>query len=296
MRAETDHKLIAVVGETASGKSELAMQIARHCKGEIVCADAWTVYAGFDIGSAKPSVAERSEIQHHVLDVADPAVGFSVAQFQRLANEAIADIWRRKKLPILVGGSGLYIDSVLYQYSFNSKSNRYQRDVLNTMSIAELQKLSDSLGLNTAGVDMKNKRRVIRLIETNGKQASRSALRSGACVIGLMPNREELEDRMKSRVQHMIQAGLMAEVTTLAGQYGWKAEAMKGIGYREWRGYFEGSTNLADTKEKIVRSTLQLAKKQRTWFRRNKDIRWFESSESAYNFVQAFLSGEPVSK
>ena len=130
--------LLVIVGETASGKSALAMQMAKQYNGEIIAADAWTVYRGFDIGTAKPSAAEQAAVPHHMLDVADPATGFSAAVFKRLAEPIITDIHARGKLPILVGGSGLYIDSILYDYSFLEQPPARLRAELNDATIPEL--------------------------------------------------------------------------------------------------------------------------------------------------------------
>lgn len=281
--------LIAVVGETASGKSALALEIAQICGGEIVCADAYTVYSGFDIGTAKPTKAEQTAVRHHVLDIADPAKGFSVAQFKTRADTAIADIQSRGKAPILVGGSGLYIDAVLYNYQFSSSENRYERDVLNTMSVAELVQLAQADGLDTGRIDAQNPRRIIRLLERNGEHASRSNLRPGACVVGIQNERASLAARIEARVSEMIEAGLETEVRKLSERYGWDIEPMKAIGYREWRPYFSGEATLAQTREAIELATRQLAKKQRTWFKRNQDIHWFLSRTEAAAFAENWL-------
>lgn len=282
--------LVVIVGETASGKSALGMELAERFGGEIICADAMTVYPGFNIGTAKPSETDRAKVPHHLLDIADPAQGFSAAQFKQEAERAIADILARGKLPIMVGGSGLYIESVLYNYQFNVLPNTGERDVLNTMSLAELLVLARERGLDTTGIDAANPRRVMRLIETNGLKAVRSDLRENTCVIGIRTNREQLESRVKRRVEAMLTAGLEVEVTELAERYGWGVEAMKSVGYREWRTYFEGNASLTETVEQIAQSTMQLAKKQRTWFKRNNSIHWITDPSEAVDIVTTLLN------
>lgn len=270
----TPPKLVVIVGETASGKSELAMRVAQQYDGELICADSWTVRRGLNIGTAKPSAEERRRVPHHLLDVVGPAEDFTAAVFKRLANDAIIDVSSRGKLPILVGGTGLYIDGVLYDYSFLPEGDRRAREELNALTIPELLARIDAAGLVLGDVDIRNKRRLIRLIETAGAEPLKRSLRANTLIIGLQPDRSELKSRITSRVQRMIDAGLEDEARHIAEQYGWKAESLKGIGYREWHDYFLGSQSLELTSERIISSTVGLAKRQRTWFKRNKSIHW----------------------
>ena len=266
--------LIVIAGETASGKSALALELAKRLDGELICADSWTVYKDFDIGTAKPSKLERATVPHHLLDVADPSGGFSAAVFQQLAQPVINAIHRSGKLPIMVGGTGLYIDSVLYNYSFLEEPSHERRAELNARSLEELLELAKQNGLATDGIDTRNKRRVIRLIENEGEQPTKQELRPNTLILGLHVPREELRTRIEKRIDHMLEQGLQQEVKKLAGKYGWDAEPMKGIGYREWRDYFLGAKNLEETRASIIKATLDLAKRQRTWFKRNKSIQW----------------------
>lgn len=282
--------LIVVVGETASGKSALALELAKRFNGEIISADSWTVYEGFDIGTAKPSKLERAMVPHHLLDVADPRGGFSAVIFQQLAEAAIAAIQRRGRLPILVGGTGLYIDSVIYGYSFLAAPPPALREKLNGMSLPEVLELAKAKGLNTSGIDVRNKRRVIRLIENEGELPTRGSLRPNTLVIGIQTPRETLQERAAARVDAMLAAGLEFEVRQLAEKYGWEAEPMKGVGYKEWREYFEGSATMAETKARIIKSTLDLAKRQRTWFKRNKSIQWFPTPVNVEGVVASITT------
>lgn len=289
--------LIALVGETASGKSALAMELARQFDGELICADSWTVYKGFDIGTAKPSATEQAEVRHHLLDVADPERGFSAVEFQKLARQAIGDIRACGRLPILVGGTGLYIDSVLFDYQFLPAPPQGMREELNKLSLEELQHQVHVQGLDTAGIDLQNRRRIIRLIENRGVRPSKGQMREDALVLGIVVDKEHLRERAIRRVDAMLAAGLEDEVRNLAERYGWEAEPMKGIGYREWRPYFEPQPelhqDLEQTRERIISATMGLAKRQRTWFKRNEHIHWLyepntlaESVELVTTFIR----------
>jgi tRNA dimethylallyltransferase len=282
--------LVSIVGETASGKSALALKLAKQYDGELICADSWTVYKGFDIGTAKPTEAEQKEVRHHLLDIADPRVGFSAVLFKQHALAAIEDISSRGKLPILVGGTGLYIDAVLYDYGFLEPGSGGERARLSALSLTVLHSLAAQKGIDLSGIDTRNKRRVIRAIETNGKQPVRNPLRPYTLILGMHTDREHLRERIEKRVDTMFTQGLEAEVKALASQYGWDAEPMKGIGYREWQDYFLGSQTKELTRNRIVQATLGLAKRQRTWFKRNQSIEWVDDFERANNLVDGLLN------
>ncbi len=268
--------LLVIVGETASGKTGLAIDLAKELNGEIICADSWTVRREVNIGTAKPTAEERATVPHHLLDIVGPEEAFTAAKFKDLANQSIEDITNRGKLPILVGGTGLYIDGLLYDYSFLTESNTAIREELNAMTTEDLIVMINGLDLDTSGIDMQNKRRLIRLIETNGQQPERKSLRENTVILGIKTERNELKSRIEKRVDSMINDGLEQEVSALADQYGWDCEALKGVGYSQWKDYFLGSQTLSETRQKIVKATLDLAKRQRTWFKRNKSIHWLE--------------------
>jgi tRNA dimethylallyltransferase len=282
--------LVVVVGETASGKSALAMELARQHNGELICADSWTVYKDFDIGTAKPSAADQAEVRHHLLDVAEPEEGFSVVIFQKLANAAIADITARGKLPIMVGGTGLYIDSVLFDYGFLPPSDPALRAELNGLSLEQVLERAAALGLDTTGIDLRNKRRVIRLIENNGLRPTKQAMRGNTIVLGLPVPREQLLQRVTERVDVMLANGLEDEVRQLAEHYGWGVEPIKGIGYKEWREYFDGVQSQDEVRERIIKGTMDLAKRQRTWFKRNNGIQWQNDRSKIVDIVTTFLN------
>jgi tRNA dimethylallyltransferase len=282
--------LIVIVGETASGKSALAMQLAKKFEGEIICADSWTVYKDFDIGTAKPTTEERAQVPHHLLDVADPNVGYSAAIFKRQATKAIRDIQGRGKLPILVGGTGLYIDAVIYDYSFLPLSDPGLRAELNGMTLDELTKKATDMGLDISGIDMRNKRRVIRLIENNGVRPTKQSFRPNTLILGIKRPIEELTRRITKRIDSMVEQGFADEVRRLGYQYGWEIEPMRAPGYRAFADYASGKVSLAQAKQRFRQNDLKLAKKQRTWFKRNSFIQWVDDPKEAVEIATTFLN------
>ncbi len=288
--ATVELPLAVIVGETASGKSALAMELARKFDGEIICADSWTVRREVNIGTAKPSTSDRKAIRHHLLDVVGPDEDFTAAVFKNLANQAISDITNRGKLPIMVGGTGLYIDGVLYDYSFLATGDRQAREALNVMSLEKLIKMANERGVSLEGVDTRNKRRIIRAIETGGEQPKKSKIRENTLVIGLKITPKELRKRVQQRVQKMIEAGLEHEASQLFEKYGPDCEALKGIGYKEWLPYFDGKLSHDEVTAQIVKNTLALAKRQRTWFKRNKSIQWVNNRGEAVEIMTTFLN------
>ena len=282
--------LIAVVGETASGKSALAMRIAEAFGGEIIGADSWTVYQDFTIGTAKPSEAEQQRVRHHLFDIADPRDGFNAALYKQQALVAIADVESRDRLPVLVGGTGLYVDSVLYDYDFMEPGDPGERTRRSLLSIPQLLEEAFMRGIDLSNIDTRNKRRIIRALETNGQVPAKKELREHTLVLALRVDKDLLDQRITKRVDAMLQAGLEQEVRLLAEKYGWDVEPMKGIGYAEWRDYFLGSQDLSTTRQRIIINTRKLAKRQRTWFKRNNSIHWVSSPEEAIDAVRTIMS------
>jgi tRNA dimethylallyltransferase len=286
-------KLLVIVGETASGKSALALQMAQQYDGELICADSWTVRREVNIGTAKPSEADEALVPHHLLDIVGPDEDFTAAVFKGLANEKIKEISARGKLPIMVGGTGLYIDGVLFDYGFLEQGDRSARERLNVLSNDELLAEIAVEGLELGDVDVRNKRRLIRLLETNGAVPKRSELRHNTLILGLQPDRYELNSRIETRVDAMLKAGLEDEVRSLVERYGWEAEGLKGVGYGQWQGYLNGTESITETRQKIIKATSDLAKRQRTWFRRNKSIHWLPTpvkTDQVVDLITTFLS------
>ena len=235
--------LIVILGVTASGKSSLAMELARKYDGEIICADSRTVYKGMDIGTAKPTTTDRNEIRHHILDVVDPSERFTAAEFKRQATAAIEDILSRGKIPILSGGTGLYIDGLIFDFAFLPPASLEDREYLQSMTVVELQDKVKSMDLDMPE-NNSNPRHLIRTIETNGAVPVKKDIRKNTLVIGLDINKETIEDRIQSRSEAMIEDGLQKEVESLYLKYGWESPGLSAVGYREWVSYFEGRSNL----------------------------------------------------
>lgn len=282
--------LIIIAGQTASGKTAAAIAAAQAVDGEIISADSWAVYRGFDVGTAKPSAAEQQAVRFHAINVADPARGYSAVEFKRLAVAAMDDIWARGKVPIIAGGTGLYVDCVAYDFSFLPAGQQGEREQLNVLELDELLQIAARRSVDLLGIDTRNKRRVIRAIETNGQRPSHGELRPDTLYLAIRVDAAALQQRVTRRTDAMLVAGLAREVAALAQRYGWDAEPMKGIGYREWREYFDGSQDLAATRQRIIAATMQLAKRQHTWFKRNHDVQWVDNPSTIPGLVAVFLS------
>lgn len=280
--------LVAIVGPTASGKTALGIEIAKLMSGEIIAADSRTVYKGLDIGTAKPSLAERQGIPHHGFDLVGPGELFSVADFKAYADKKIDTIRQDGKLPILVGGTGLYIDAVLYDFSL-APPNTELRATLEPKGVIELQKIVTEKGLPMPA-NMQNKRHLIRVLERGSVIPQRKPLPPGVVVIGVNPGREILRRRITDRAHEMLKQGVLDEVNWGLESYGLESEAMTGGVYRIYRDVIRGKLTTEQAVELFVTSDMQLAKRQMTWFGRNQDITWFDSVESARAwFTSAFM-------
>lgn len=281
--------LIVIVGQTASGKSALAMHLAQKYNGEIIAADSRTVYRGMDIGTAKPTPNDRKIIKHHLIDVVYPSSTFSSLQFKQQANMAILNISGRGKLPIMVGGTGLYVDAVVYDFQFRGPADPDVRRELEQLSVDELQaRLRDAdIPLPT---NSQNPRHLIRALETDGQVAARGPLRPNTLVIGLQIEPDALRKKIADRVDAMVAAGLVEEARGLAERYGWDVPAMQAPAYKAFRPYIEGKITLEEAKRLFVQKDWQYARRQKTWFRRNKDIVWICKPDESIDLVTTFLN------
>jgi tRNA dimethylallyltransferase len=270
--------LIVIVGPTASGKSDLAMKIAMRYNGEIICADSRTVYKGMDIGTAKPTRRDQLKVQHYLLDVVEPNQSFTAADFKRLANESIVDIRVRGRLPIIVGGTGLYVDSMLFDYKFGNQADPTRRAELQGMSTDELQQLCRDSHIEIPKND-KNKRHLVRALELGGLPKRKTRMTDNTFVVGLATNREVLRERIQGRAEQMLEAGILDEIRRLANEYGWESEAMTGNIYRVFRGVIEQTKAKEEATQEFARSDMALAKRQLTWFKRNPAIVWGTAEE-----------------
>ncbi len=281
--------LIVIVGQTASGKSSLALQIAKQHQGEIISADSWSVYKGMDIGTAKPSQTEQTEVAHHLINIVKPDEDYTAGLFQKDVEAVMNQINTRGKLPIIVGGTGLYIDGVIFNFSFMKTSDKTAREQYNLLSIEQLLADIKHKKYDLTGIDVRNKRRLIRVLETEGEIPKRSNLRSNTLVIGIRIDRTKLRKNIEERVELMFKKGLKKEVMEIVKLYGWDCEGMQGIGYKEFKLWNGGQLSMRQTKQRIVRNTLALAKRQKTWFKKNLQIKWVDRDKDAEQLIAKFL-------
>lgn len=292
-------KIIAVVGPTASGKSALAVEVARLVGGEVVSADSRQVYTGLDIGTGKVTKREMRGIPHHLLDVANPKRTMSVVQYERLATRAIHDILKRGKVPVLCGGTGLYVDAVLTDASFPEvPPNATLRKNLEKLSVAELferlQKLDSS---RAETIDAKNPRRLIRAIEIAtalGSVPARTVAepRYDALVIGLTLPREEMQKRIHARLLARMRRGMVAEARRLHAEgLSWKRMESLGLEYRFLAQFLQNKITKEEMFSLLEIAIRQYAKRQMVWFKRNKNIKWFqpEDTKKVLMLVTKFL-------
>lgn len=281
--------MVVIVGPTASGKSQAALDVARRFEGEIICADSRTVYKSMDIGTAKPTLVERGEIPHHLIDIIEPSESFSVAAFQHLALEACEDIRSRGRLPIVVGGSGLYIDSLLYNYQFLDNPNTEIRQELSTMSVTELQNIIAERNLDPP-VNYKNHRHLSRVIETNGQKGSKSEINQDTVIVGINPGLEVIKQRIALRANEMLEQGLVKEVSSLVHKFTWESPGLQSTSYKAFRQHLERGASIEDATEQFIRNDYRLARRQLTWFRRNKSIHWTSEQSEVVDFVTTSLN------
>ena len=284
--------LIAVVGETASGKSSLALAIARRHAGQLICADSRTIYKGMNIGTAKPSASDQSEIRHFGLDLVEPGQSFSAALFKQYATSVMDNIWSTGGVPILVGGTGLYVNGILYDYSFGDKFDSDLRSKLNNKSVEELATIAKQKGIEPSEQIKKNKRHLIRLIERNGTTGYNTQLRNNSLIIGISLTKTQLRKRVEERVEQMFRAGLRKEYNDLRKNYALGSEAFTGIGYQEFAKWELGESSMSEVKREIVKNTMNLAKRQRTWFKRDKNILWVTTQKQALALTESFLQNK----
>lgn len=291
--------LLALVGATASGKSQAAITLAEQLGAEIVSADSMLVYRGMDVGTAKPSLSDRARVPHHLIDVVDPSEAFSVALYQELATESLDDIAKRGKRSLIVGGSGLYFRAVTDGLVFPGTDADTRRD-LETEVLAGAGLLHERLrGLDpdaAAKIDPANVRRTVRALEVaavTGRPFSSFAgdwerfpgERARAAGIDLSPAARS--ERIEARVRQMLDEGLVEEVSSLvSGGFGEWLTASQAIGYAEIALYLQGVLTLDEAASRTVKRTKSLARRQLAWFRRDPRIRWFDTGpEGAVTLV-----------
>lgn len=291
-------KLVVIVGPTAVGKTKLSIEMAKRVHGEIISGDSMQVYRNMDIGTAKISVEEMEGIPHHLLDIKNPDEAYSAAAFQSEVKRCVTDITSRGKLPILVGGSGLYIQAVLYDYHF-SKQERNEAITAKLERQIELEGIM-SLYTRLTEVDPEqakkihpnNHRRVVRALEiyeatggtmTELQKNQRKELQFDVQLVGLEMERQLLYDRINNRVDEMIEKGLVSEVRQLVAEGYGECQSMQAIGYKELIPYIEGQCSMEEAIETLKQNSRRYAKRQYTWFKNKLDINWYSVEPETIN-------------
>jgi tRNA dimethylallyltransferase len=283
--------LVVIVGPTASGKTGLAIKIAKRFNGEVIAADSRTIYKYMNIGTAKPTAREMDGVAHWGLDLVEPGESFSAADFKDYALKKIDEIRDRGHLPILVGGSGLYVDAVIFDYQFGNKADPEKREQLLTMSIDELidycKKHNVALPENT-----QNKRYLVRAIEQQGINHQRRLTPiKNTIIVGIATDTEVLRSRIEKRADLMFKGGMIDEAKAVGERFGWQNEAMTGNIYRLVKQHFDSSLTVAELHNQFILSDWHLAKRQLTWLRRNKFIHWL-SLDEAETYIVSRLASE----
>ena len=274
-------KVIAVVGPTASGKTGYAIELAKKTNGEIVSADSRLVYKGFDIGTAKPSFEERQGIPHFMIDIVDPEVDYSAGLYAKDAQNIISDTLSRGKLPIIVGGTGLYFRLLLENYDVPNVEPDYElREELSKLTFEKLYSILAEIDKKRADeIEVNDKKKIIRSIElAKHLKKPLSEYKKEPLYdvewIGMNYPRDILYDRINRRVDMMVKDGLVEECKYLLEKHGRIKNLVCTIGYQEMIEYLDGKVSLEDAKEKLKQNTRNYAKRQLTWFRKNPSIKW----------------------
>ncbi len=292
------NRLLAIVGPTATGKTAAAVLLAQKLNGSIISLDSMAIYKGLDIGTAKPSWEERQGIPHYLLDVVEPDQDFSVSQYETLARQAIREIQEQGRLPLLVGGTGLYLKAVTEKNNFaQSKPNPALRRKWEQMYAQKgreyvyacLQKVDPKTAQRLHPNDQKRIIRALEVWEETGQPMSALVSNQPETlyqmqIFGLYLEREKLYERINQRVDLMLEQGLLDEVKKLYGRV--NSTAWQAIGYKELAAYLDGSLSWADAVELIKRESRRLAKRQMTWFRRDQRIKWIEAGAAEKTAAQ----------
>ncbi|MBM7608847.1 tRNA dimethylallyltransferase [Lysinibacillus composti] len=282
-------EVVAVVGPTASGKTALSIRLAKEFNGEIINGDSMQIYKDLDIGTAKITEEEMEGIPHHLLDIKEPTESFSVAEYQTLVREKISEIQERGKLPIIVGGSGLYVQAVLYDFQFTEEQvdeearKKYYDELAKIGPDAMHEKLAKLDPETAKTIHPNNTRRVIRaleMVELHGESKATEEHQRGNVpmyhhlIIGLDMDREKLYDRINLRVDLMIEKGLLHEVRGLWERGIRDVQSVQAIGYKELYAYLDGLVTFEDATEQLKQNSRRYAKRQLTYFRNKMDVQW----------------------
>lgn len=298
-------KILAIVGMTATGKSALAIEVAKKFNGEIISVDSRQIYRGMDIGTNKEIRDlgfENKEspgyvvggILHHLIDIADPDQTITLADIQPMAFKIIEDILKRGKLPILVGGTGLYTSAIVENWQLpQAKPNLLLREELNQMSEAQLFSKLEAIDPEKAKtIDKQNRRRMVRALEIAenfAEEPSKGEPKYEALLLGIDMPREEVYQRINDRVDRMVKDGLVEEVKKLGEKYGYETVAMSAVGYQQIGWHLQGKMSLAEAVEFMKKATRHYAKRQMTWWNKHGEVKWVKNTEEGMSSVDAFL-------
>jgi len=304
--------VIVICGPTASGKTALSIELAKKIDGEIVSADSMQIYKDMDIGSAKVTCDEMQGIKHYLIDCVLPNERYSVANYKQDAKNAIEEIIKKGKTPIVVGGTGLYIDALIYEIE-------YKDIVINEEYRKKLEKIRDEQGLDVlykkaleidpkamekiSPNDFKRITRVLEIYEATGKTKTQQEVESRLNeipyeykVFAINYDRDKLYERINKRVDIMLEKGLIEEVKKLLNKYSEFPTAMQGLGYKEVKQYFDGELTKEEMIEKIKQESRRYAKRQFTWFRKNKQTIWINGQDSIEHNINIILEESNIGK
>lgn len=291
MAAKPVKPLIVIVGPTASGKTSLAVELAQEFDGEIICADSRTVYKGMDIGTAKPTSEEQAHVPHWGIDLVEPGERFTAADFKMYAQQKIEEIRARGHVPFLVGGTGLYVDAIIFDYQFGTPADRVLRTKLEKLTIEELHRYCAENNIMLPENKL-NKRYVIRAIEQKSINTKRRVEPiSLSTIVGIATDKDLLRTRIRERSEQLFENGVVEEAIKLGKKYGWQSEAMTGNIYPVIHSYLEKTITLEEAVDKNTTIDWHLAKRQLTWLRRNEHIKWY-SLTGAKRYIQSVLDSE----
>lgn len=306
-RMEEKHKVIVICGPTASGKTALSIELAKKINGEIVSADSMQIYKDMDIGTAKPTKQEMGEIKHYLLDFVSPEDRYSVAQYKQDAKKAIKEIINKGKTPIIVGGTGLYVDSLIYEIEYNDiKLDEEYRKKLEKIAeeqgLEELYKKAVEIDPEAMKkISQNDKKRIMRVLEIyhstgktkteQEKESRKNPVEFDYRVFAINWDREILYQRINKRVDIMVDQGLIEEVKEILNKYDKFPTAMQGLGYKEVVDYLNGIYTKEEMIEKIKLETRRYAKRQLTWFRKNKQTIWLDGTNDIQNNINIILEG-----
>ena len=298
-------KVIVICGPTASGKTGLAIELAKKIDGEIISCDSMQIYKDMTIGTAKPTLEEMQGIKHYLIDCVSPEQRYSVAEYKKEATNAIKEILSKGKVPIVVGGTGLYLESLIYGIEYNEIEidNAYRKEleeIEETEGLNKLYEMAEKIDKQAIEkISPNDRKRICRVLEiyhSTGKTKTELEIESRKngpefdyLLFGITMDREKLYERINKRVDIMIEQGLIQEVENLLEKYHSFPTAMQGLGYKEVVEYLNGYTNKEEMIQKIKMETRRYAKRQLTWFRKYKNIIWINGMDNIQNNIQIIL-------